>query len=110
MQKTGWKDDLFLQVEIVWQKLSTSYMDITHMTYMLPLSAHILESFRKLQWISKWENGNNVNPEDKTTYTTPYQKGFLQHVEKEYCTKVQPLPIITHGSTPWNNPFTPPMV
>jgi len=36
----------------------------------------------------------DINPEDKTFYSTYYQKAFLKYVENEYCTK--------HGRVPVN--------
>jgi hypothetical protein len=33
---------------------------------------------------SKWEKGNDINPEDEKSYTTQYQEAFLRYVGKEH--------------------------
>jgi len=69
-KKTGWKVDLFFAVKVAWQKLFKYYAEVTPSTGMLLISAHILDSFRKLRLFRKWENGMDLNPEDETSYTT----------------------------------------
>jgi len=40
--------------------------------------------------------GKHITPEDKTSYSTQYQKAFLKYVHNEYCAK--------HGGVPVNKP------
>jgi hypothetical protein len=32
-----------------------------------------------------WDKGMDINPEDKTSYNTLYQKALLKYAENEYC-------------------------
>jgi len=43
---------------------------------MLLISALILDLFRKLQLFRKWVIGMDINPDNKTSYTTQYQEAF----------------------------------
>ena len=43
-----WKEDLFITMEIARQKLYKYYAEVTPTTGRLLISAHILNSFRKL--------------------------------------------------------------
>ena len=36
----------------------------------------------------------DINPEDKTTYTTQYQEVYLEYVQNEYCAKHRWMSII----------------
>jgi hypothetical protein len=85
--KTQRREDLFFTVKLARQKLSKYYAKVTPMTGMLLISAHILDSFRKLQSFRKCDKVMDINPEDETSYTTQYQEAFLKHVENEYCDK-----------------------
>jgi len=42
------------------------------------------------------DKGMDINPEDKTSYTTQYQKAFLKYVENEYCAKHRWLSLTKH--------------
>jgi len=86
-KKIQWKEDLYFALKIVWQKLSKYHTDITPMTSMLPISAYILDIFRKLRSFRKWDMEMYINSEDETSYTTQSQETFPQYVESEYCTK-----------------------
>jgi len=55
-----------------------------------------LDPFRKLRSFGKWDNGMDINPEDKTFYTTQYQEAFLKYVENEYCTKHRQFSVTEH--------------
>jgi hypothetical protein len=48
-KKTPWKEDLFFTVKLAQQKLSTYYAEVTPMTGMHLISAHIVEPFGRLQ-------------------------------------------------------------
>jgi hypothetical protein len=85
--KTQRREDLFFTLKLAWQKLSKYYAKVTPTTGMLLISAHILDSFRKLQSFRKCDKVMDINPEDETSYTTQYQEAFLKHVENEYCDK-----------------------
>jgi len=80
-KKTPWKEDLFFAVKFAQQKLSRYYTEVTPMTGMLLISAHILDLFRKLQSFRKWDKGMDINPEDLTSHTTQYQEAFQNYVE-----------------------------
>jgi hypothetical protein len=54
---------------------------------MLLISAHILDPFRILQSFRKSDKGMDINPDDKTSYSTQYPEAFLKCMENEYCTK-----------------------
>jgi hypothetical protein len=47
-KKTQWKEDLFFAVKCARQKLSKYYTEVTPMTGMLLITAHILDPIRKL--------------------------------------------------------------
>ena len=82
-KKTKWKKDLFFAVKFVQQKLSKYYTEVTPMTGMLLISAHILDPFGKLQSFRTWDKGMDIDPEDETFYTTQYQEAFLKYVENQ---------------------------
>jgi hypothetical protein len=86
-KKTPWKEDLFFAVKLARQKRSNHYAKVTPTTGMRLISAHILDPFRKLRSFRKWDKGMDINPEDKTSYTTQYQEAILKYVENEYCAK-----------------------
>jgi len=102
-KKTQWKEDLFLAVKLAGQKLSKYYAEMTSMTGIVLVSAHILDPFRKLRSFRKWDKGMDINPEDETSYTTQYQEGFLKYVENEYCTKHRRVPVNQLETVPSNN-------
>jgi len=102
-KKTQWKEDLFFAVECARQKRSKYYMEVTPTTGMLLITAHILDSFRKLRLFRMWDKRMDINPEDETSYTTQYQEAFLKYVENEYCTKHRRLPVIKSHNTLNNN-------
>jgi len=102
-KQTPWKEDLFFAVKLAQQKLSKYYAEVTPSTGMLLISAHILNPFRKLRSFRKLNNGIDINPEDKTSYTTQYQEDFLKYVENEYCTKHQGVPVNKHETIPRRN-------
>jgi hypothetical protein len=86
-KKTQWKEDLFLAVKLPRLQVSKYYAEVTPMTGMLLISAHILDPFWKLQLFRKWGKRLDINPEDETSYTTQYQETILKYVETEYCAK-----------------------
>jgi hypothetical protein len=92
-KKTQWKEDLFFTMMLARQKLSKDYAEVTPTTGILLISAHILDHFRKLRSFRKWDKGMDINPEDKTSYTTQYQEAFLKYVENEYCAKHRRVPV-----------------
>jgi len=70
--KTQWKEDLFFAMKFLRQKLSKYYTEVPPMNSMLLSSAHLLDSFGKLQSFWKWDKGMDINPEDETSYTNQY--------------------------------------
>jgi len=105
-KKTQWKEDLFFAVKLARQKLSKYYAEVTPMTGMLLISAHILDPFRKLRSFRKWDKGMDINPEDETSYTTQYQEPFLKYVENEYCAKHRRV-LVNKLETVQNSNFVP---
>jgi len=69
-RKIEWMEHLFFAVKSVLQKLSKQYDEVTPLSGMLLMSAHILEPLQKLWSFRKWDKGMAINPEDKTSYTT----------------------------------------
>jgi len=69
-KKTQCKEDLYSAVKFARRKLSKYYAEVTPMTVMLRISAHILYPFRKLRSFRKWDKGMDINSEDETSYTT----------------------------------------
>jgi len=102
-KKTQWKEDLYFAVKFAWQKLSKYYAEVTPTTGMLLISAHIVHPFRKLGLFRKWDKGMDINPEDKTSYTTQYQEAFLKYVENEYCAKHRRLSVSKHENLQSND-------
>ena len=47
----------------------------------------------------------DINPEDKTSYTTQYQEGFVKYVENVYCAKHKRVPVNKVGSSLSSNPI-----
>ena len=82
-KKIRWKEDLFFAVKLAWERLSKYYADVTPTMGMLLISALILLSFRKLRLLRQWDKGMDINPEDKTSYTTQYLESFPKYVENE---------------------------
>jgi len=102
-KKTQWKEDLFFAVKCMRQKLSKYYTEVTPTTGILLISAHILDSFRKLRLFRQWDKGMVINPEDDTSYTTQYREAFLKYVENEYCAIYRRLLVTKPVNTPNNN-------
>jgi len=102
-KKTAWKEDFYFGMKFARLKLPKSYGQVTTITGMLEMSAHISEPVRKLRSLRKWDKGMDMDPEDKTFYTTHYQETFVKYVEDEYCAKDRGLPIIEPGSVLCNN-------
>jgi len=83
------KEDLFFAVMRVRQKLSKYYSEVTPKMGMVLISAHILDPFRNLRLVTKWDQGMDINPENETSYTAQYHEACLKYVENEYCAKNQ---------------------
>jgi hypothetical protein len=86
-KNTQWKKVLYFTVKSAQQKLSKYYTEVTTMTGLLLISAHILDAFWKLRLFRKWGKGMVLNSDDDGSYTMQYQEEFLQYVENEYCDK-----------------------
>ena len=97
---TQWKEDLYSAVKFGQQKLSRYCTEVTLTTGMLLISAHSLDSFRKLRSVRKWDIGMDINPEDETSHTTQFQEAFLKYVENEYCGTHGCLPVTQLKSIP----------
>jgi hypothetical protein len=88
-KKTPWKEDLFFAVKLARQKLSKYTAEVTRTTGMLRISAHILDSFTKFRFCSKWDKGMHINPGNAPSYNTQYQEAFLKYGKKVFCAKHQ---------------------
>jgi len=75
-QNTQWKEDFYIAVKVVWQKLSKSYVEVTATTVLLLLLAHLLDSSQKLRSFRKWEKQMDINPDDEMCYTIQYQEAI----------------------------------
>jgi len=104
--KTKWKEDLYFTMKCARQKLSKYYSEVTPMTGLLPISAHILDSFRKLRSFRRWDKGMDLNPDDEGSCTTQYQEALLKYVEIKYCAKLRWLSINKPERDAINNPFS----
>jgi hypothetical protein len=76
------------------------------MTGMLHILPHILDPVWKLRSLRKLDKGININPKDKTSYTTQYQETVLIYVENEYYAKHHHLPDTNRESIRTNNLVT----
>jgi hypothetical protein len=63
------------------------------------ISAAAVDPFQKLRLLRKCDTGIDINHEDDTPYTTPYQETILKQVENKYCAKYECLPVIKPPST-----------
>jgi len=90
-------------VKLAQQNLSKYYTTVTPTMGMLLISAHILDPFRKLRSFRKWDKGMDINPENKTSYTTQYQEAFLKYEVNEYCAKHRCVPVNKEESLPSSN-------
>jgi len=63
------EEDLYFAMKFPHQKLSKYYTEVSPMTGMFLISAHMLDCFRKLRSFRKWDKGMLINPEDETSYT-----------------------------------------
>jgi len=88
-KKTQWKVDLFIALKLARQKLSKYRAEVTPMIGMHLMSAQILDPFRMLRSFWKWDRGMDMNPEDKTSYTTQFKDACLKYVKNEECGKYQ---------------------
>jgi len=102
-KQTPWKEDPFFAVNFARRKLSKWYTEVTPMTGMLHIGAHILDPFRKLRLFRTWEKGMDINPEDETSYTTQYHKAFPKYVENKYCAEHRRLPVTNSENIQTNN-------
>jgi len=102
-KKTQWKEHFCFTGKLVQQKLMKYYTEVTPMTAMHFISAHILNPFRKLPPFRMWHKAIDVNPNDEIFYTTRYQDAILKHMENDYCTKQWPVLVNILDSLPSSN-------
>jgi hypothetical protein len=102
-KKTQWKEDLFFAVKLTRQKLSKNYAEVTPMTGMLLISAHILDPFWKLRSFRKCDKAMDIHPEGETSYTTQYKEAFLKYVENKYFAKHRHVPVSKTENIPSRN-------
>jgi len=85
--KTQWKEDFFFAGKLARQKLFKYCAQVTPTMGILLISAHILDVCWKLQSLTKWDMGIDINHADEISYTTQYQEAGLKYKENEYCAK-----------------------
>jgi len=102
---TQCKEDLYLAMKFARQTLSTKCAEVTPMTTIRLISAHILHPFRKLWSFATLDNAMDINPEDKTSYIAQYEKAFLEYVENKYCAKNAEMSINKPENVPGRNLF-----
>jgi hypothetical protein len=102
-KRTQWKGDLFFVVKLAQPKLSKYHTEVTATTGIHLMSTHILDLFRKFQSFRKRDKGLDINPEDKTSYTTQYLEAFLRYVENENCAKHRRVPVNKLETIPSSN-------
>ena len=74
-------------MKVAHQKQSKYYVEVTPITRLLLISAHIFDPLQKLRSFRKWDKAMNMNPENEMSNTTKSQDVVLKYVENEYCTK-----------------------
>jgi len=77
------------------QKVCAHYAEVTPRMGMHLISIHILEPFRQLLLLRRWDKGMDITPEDDSSYTTQYQHTVLTNVEDEYSAKLRDVPLNT---------------
>jgi len=93
-ENTQLKEHLFFAVKLAWQKPSKYFPEVTPIIFLLVISIYLLDTFQKLKSFWKWEKVIDIDPEDKTLYTTQFHKAILKYLDNEYCAKHWCLPII----------------
>jgi len=68
-KKTQRKEDLYFAVKVAPQKLSKAFTQVTSMTGLHVISAHILDPFRELESFRKWDMVIYIKPEDESSYS-----------------------------------------
>jgi len=86
---TPGKEAVYFAGKLTSQKLSKYYAEVTPTMGMHRISVHILDPFCKLQSYRKLDKGMDINPENETWYTTPYEETLLKYVENEYCANIR---------------------
>jgi len=92
-------------MKLAQQKLSKDCADVAPSTGMLLISAHIVDSLRRLQSFRMWDNGMDINSEDETSHTTQYEEACLKYLQNEYCAKHRHVPVNEHDSLPRSHPI-----
>jgi hypothetical protein len=98
-----WLEDFFIAMKLARQNLSKYCPEVTPTRGMLHITAENLNYFRKLRSFRKWDKGIDINPEDKTSYTTYFKVAFLKYTENECCTKHRCVPVNTLENMTKNN-------
>jgi len=75
------------------------------MTRILLISALILDPFQKMQLFKICHKGIDIDLENKSFYTTQYQKVFLKYVGNKHWAKNRQLYIVTPKRIPRNTLF-----
>jgi hypothetical protein len=79
------------------------YTEVTPTTSMHLILACILDPLAKLLLFRKWDMGMDINPEDKTSYTTHYHEAFRKYMENEYRGKHRGFAVNKLESVPCSN-------
>jgi len=106
--KTQSKEDIYFSVKCAQLKLSKYHAEITPMTGMILITAHIIDPSGKLRSFRNWDEAMDISPQHVSSYTTLYQVTFLEYVENEYCAKHTRLVVIKPVKGLSNNHFPSP--
>jgi len=102
-KKTQWQENLYFTMKFAQQILSKYNTEVTSISGMHLISAHILDPFLKFWSFWMWDKRMNIHSEDETSYTIEYQEAFLKNGENEYCTKHQRMSVIKPEKIPASN-------
>jgi hypothetical protein len=54
-KKAQWKEDILFAMKFVWHNMSRRYTEVTPTTGLRLIVAYILDTFRKLRSVRKWD-------------------------------------------------------
>jgi len=85
---------MYFPISIARVIMSKNNAEFTPFSYLLLISGHILDAFRKLRLFGKWDKAKRINSGNETSLTVQYQKAFLIQAEHECYSKHQLMSVI----------------